>query len=140
MKGQTSFASETIMKALSFIIMTVVLVGTLVAYFQYQVVYESFNDMRQTIDFAENVMNSKCLVYEENGNFFKGVFDKNKLDKGLNTCIGTELFKTASVEIIDEKGNRWGSTNPLSKNTLEYPVLVKYPKENILASMEVSIS
>ena len=128
------------MKALSFVIMTVALVGTLVAYFQYQVVYESFNQMRQTIDFAENVMNSKCLVYEENGNFFKGVFDKSKLDKGINTCIKTELFKTTSVQIIDEKGNMWGSTNFFSKNTLEYPVLVKYPKENVLARMEVSIS
>jgi len=135
-----SDAPDAIMKALSFIIMTVALVGTLVAYFQYQVVYESFNQMRQAIDFAENVMSSKCLVYEENGNSFKGVFDKAKLDKGLNTCIKTDLFKTSSVAIVDEKGKRWSSGISISNNVIEYPVLVKYPNGYVLARMEVSIS
>jgi len=125
------------MKALSFIIMTVALVGTLVAYFEYQVIYESFNKMRQAIDFAENIMSSKCLVYEENGNFFKGVFDKSKLDKKVDTCIKTE--KGYSFGIVDEKGGRWGSESS-STDTIKYPVLVKYSKEFVLARMEVSLS
>jgi hypothetical protein len=136
MKGQISIPTSTMMKALSFIIITVTIIGTLVAFQQYQITYESREKLKQMIDYGENFLNAKCLVYEE-GTTFKHVLDKTKLDQNKN-CI--YIDKLVYVKIVDEKEGSWTfGSSVQSSEKLSFPLVIKYPNEYVAARMEVSI-
>lgn len=138
MKGQISIPAQTIKEAVGFILITVSLVLCLVSFYQYHVTYQSKTDLRQAIDYAENFISSECIAYEENGVFYKGILDKSKLDKSLNSCIQTD--KSVSVGIIDQKNKQWGSFKQSFKEKISYPVVIKYPNEFVAARMEVAIN
>lgn len=137
MKGQLSIPSDTMMDALGFIFITATLVLTLIAFTEYQISYETKPELRQVIDYAENFISSKCIVYEDNGIFYKGILDKTKLDGGIKSCIQTD--KPVFVHITDQKNGNWGQSKPISKEKIVYPVIIKYPNEFVIARMEVTI-
>jgi hypothetical protein len=89
----------------------------------------------------ENVLSSKCLVYEESGVYFKGIMDKTKLDSAKGTCI--EFTGTIYTEIIDQQGGRWSFGSAIekssAKNSLQYPLVIKYADTTVPALMEVRI-
>src|SRR5437867_3148921 len=130
MKGQMLLPSKLMISALSFVILTVTIIGTLVHFQQYQVTYQSRVDFRQNIDLLENLISSKCIAYQENGRVWRGVLDKNKLDglTSLSQCIQFSP-KSFYVEIQDEKDPLWTfGTKPPELTSFEqlfYPVVVK---------------
>src|SRR5438445_2922555 len=83
-KGQLQVPSQLMMNSISFVLITVVIVGTLIHFEQYQITYQERTNYRQAIDLAESMLSSKCLAFEENGRVWRGVLDKTKLD-GLSS-------------------------------------------------------
>lgn len=137
MKGQISLPPQTIKEALGFILITISIVMCLISFYEYHITYDAKTELRQAIDYAENFISSKCLAFEENGIFYKGILDKSKLDKGLNSCIQTD--KSFSVAIIDQKNKQWGNFKQSFKEKISYPVVIKYPNEFVAGRMEVAI-
>ncbi|MFH0710997.1 MAG: hypothetical protein V1944_00295 [Candidatus Aenigmatarchaeota archaeon] len=137
MKGQLHFGPEIIIRSLGFIFIAISLVATLFALYNYSITYEGRPELRQLIDFSENYMSSTCLVYEDHGTYYKGIFDKSKLDNDVKGCI--TFSKPVSVFIRDEKGGRWSFYNNIGGQKLSYPIVVKYPNEFVPGTMEVFI-
>ena len=136
MKGQLHFP-EIIIRSIGFIFISIALIATLFALYQYSITYEGRPELRQLIDYSENYLSSTCLTYEDHGTFYKGVFDKNKLDKNVAGCI---IFsKPVSVVIRDESGGRWSSINHVTGQKLAYPIVVKYQDKFVPGTMEVFI-
>jgi len=136
MKGQLHF-QEIIIKALGFLFIAVTLIATLFALHQYSVTYEDRPELRQLIDYSENYLSSKCLIYEDHGTFFKGVFDKNKLDRDAAGCI--PFSKPVSISIKDERGGTWSVSKITGGQKLTYPVVIKYQDQFVPGVMEVTI-
>ena len=126
------------LKAIAFLLLTMTILGCLLGVMQYQVTYESRENYRELIDLIENILNHECLVYEENGNIWRGVFDKGKLN--ANPFCQISYPKNFYVEIIDSE-NTWviGNKPLMSKleESLSYPVLIKYSNKLAVGRMEV---
>ena len=137
MKGQLHFSTEIILQAFGFILIAITLVVTLYTFFQYDISYEGRPELRQLIDFSENYLSSTCLTYEDHGTFYKGVFDKNKLDENPSGCI--TFPKSVSIFIKDEKGGTWSAVKAVGGQKLTYPILVKYQNQFVPGIMEVYI-
>ena len=142
MKGQLHFAPEIMIKALGFIFIAITLIATLFSLQQYSITYEGRPELRQLIDYSENYLSSKCITYEDHGTFFKGVFDKNKLDKNVGGCI--TFSKPVTITIKDQKGGSWSSRPAssllsLSPQKLTYPIVIKYSDQFVPGIMEVTI-
>src|SRR3989344_9516813 len=144
-KGQLLEESEILIKALVFIIVTLVFVAGLTFIVTYQITYESRPEYRNLIDFTEVLLGSNCIAYEnrDSQSLMKGILDKEKLDKFDFNCASFE--KEPFVVIQDENGGSWSfgvSRSPSSlinptKESLSYAVLIKYPDSFVPARMEV---
>jgi hypothetical protein len=122
-------------KAFGFLLIAVTLLVTLYTLQQYDITYQGRPDLRQLIDYSENYLSSTCVVYEDHGTFFKGVFDKAKLDKNAAGCI--TFSKPVSIFIKDERGGTWNVVRNVGGQKLTYPIVVKYPDQFVLGTMEV---
>ena len=87
-KGQLLEESEILIKALVFIIVTLVFVAGLTFIVTYQITYESRPEYRNLIDFTEVLLGSNCVAYEnkDSQSLMKGILDKEKLDKFDFNC------------------------------------------------------
>ena len=146
MKGQIILPSKLMISALSFVILTVTIIGTLVHFQQYQVTYQSRVEYRQNIDLLENLISSKCLTFQENGRVWRGVLDKSRLDSlssnSLASCVQFPTSKSFYVEIQDENNDKWTfGTQPsltIEFEQLFYPVVVKDSSSQLAARMVVT--
>lgn len=139
LKGQLSISTEVMLKVISFLLMTMAILGCLIGVMQYQVTFEARENARYLVDLMENLLNHECLVYKENGNTWRGVFDKNKLVSGPTCDIS--FNKNFYIEITDSENGHWviGSKGFEIEDTLSYPVLIKYPDKFVAGRMEVGI-
>jgi hypothetical protein len=137
MKGQLHFGPEIIIRALGFVLLSISLVATIFVIQQYSISYNDRPALRQLIDFSENYMSSTCLIYEDHGTFYKGVFDKAKLDKNVAGCM--TFSKLVSITIKDQRGGSWTVFNPVGGQKLTYPILVKYSDQFVPGTLEVVI-
>ncbi len=123
-KGQSQVTPEAVINLISFIIMTVVALGTMLNVMLYRVTYESRFENRQLIDSIENFIGSKCLVYEEDGEYFRGVLYEEKLDSGQHCLIlsGNIYFK------VEGGGKVWEFGTPIpdniAKSSYTFPVVI----------------
>ncbi|MEM5883117.1 MAG: hypothetical protein QXQ77_02665, partial [Candidatus Aenigmatarchaeota archaeon] len=101
LKGQVSIPPQVMLKVISFLLLTMTILGCLLGVMQYQVTFEAREDARYLIDLMENLLNHECLVYKENGNNWRGVFDKSKLDS--NPSCSISFKKNFYVEITDSE-------------------------------------
>lgn len=142
-KGQLQIPSQLMMNAISFALITVVIIGTLIHFQQYQVTYQSRTDYRQAIDLAENMLSSKCLAYvDKDGRVWRGILDNNKLGSLSSTCI--QSSRLYYLEIVDENGGHWnfGSSPDLFSSQgfeqIYYPVVIRYPDTQVAGKMVVT--
>lgn len=146
MKGQLQDPGKWVTHAITMILVVIVVLGAAAILTRTVITSKSIPEYRQLIDFSEAVLNANCLVYEENGNFLKGVFDKTKLDSNPDFCV--EFTKLFFIQIEDKNENVWFFP-PLSDfgeniynlpfmKRLSYNVVIRYPDgENVPAIMEV---
>jgi hypothetical protein len=127
------------LKVISFLLMTMTILGCLIGVMQYQVTFQSREDARSIIDLMENILNHDCLVYKEDGNTWRGVFDKAKLDS--NPSCEIPFRKNFYIEIKDSQNGNWliGRKGFEIEDILSYPVLIKYPDKFVEGRMEVGI-
>ena len=124
MKGQMQVTPESVMNLISFIIMTVVTLGTMLNVMMYRVTYESRFENRELIDSIENFLGSKCLVYEEEGEYLRGVLDESKLNAKTHCLVlsGNVYFK------VEGGGKVWsfGTIIPMSnaKSSFTFPAVI----------------
>jgi hypothetical protein len=137
MKGQIDVAPETIINALSFILVTISIIGVLLQFQQYYVTYDQRVNDRQLIDFMEVFLSSNCVAYEEGGTVFKGILDPSKLNS-YSSCI-PQINKNVYIKIEDGKGNKWGNIPQTKTSFLRYPAVVKYQDEIVPAILEVGM-
>ena len=149
-KGQMLEESEILIKAVVFIMVTLVFVGGVTFITTYQITYESRPDYRNLIDFTEVLLGSNCVAYEnkDSQSLMRGILDKEKLDKFSFDCINFE--KKPYIIIQDERGGSWsfgavkvpGSGSYIirtAKDSLSYAVLIKYPESIVSARMDVFV-
>lgn len=156
MKGQIGIPTETMIKALVFVLITIVLVGILWGVSQYQLTYDSRVSYRRIIDFMENFLDARCLAYQEDGVQWRGIFDKAHLDiyasrilSGGNE-VGSNAWNPDTFCIRYDKNyyvniksseNTWefGTEPPdgLVEEMLNYPVAIHYPDKIAEGTMEV---
>ena len=117
MKGQAHVTPETVINLLSFIILTVVTVGTLLNVALYRLTYESRFENRQLIDAIENFLGSKCLVYQEDGEYVRGVLDESNLNSGRHCLILPQnvYFKVEGDGKVWQFGTRIPEANMKTK-------------------------
>ena len=137
MKGQTHFGPEIMITAVGFVLLAVILVVIIFQFQTYSITYESRPELRQLIDYSENFMSSTCLVFEDHGTFFKGIFDKSKLDKNPAGCIN--FPEPVSISIKDEIVGSWSISKGTGNQQLTYPIVVKYPDKLVPGTLEVAI-
>jgi hypothetical protein len=144
MKGTTIHSMpDTIMDIVSIILVIVNVATILIGSTELHSSLITIGKDRQLIYFSEAVLNSKCLVYKENGIVIKGIFDKNSLDSNAQTCLKTD--EPYSIRIMDMSGGRWefGTSNVNiddykgSRNYLSYSTVVKYQDKIVPATMEI---
>ena len=132
MKGASQITPETVINLISFILLTIVSVGTMLNVMMYRVTYESRFENRQLIDSIENFLGSKCLVYEENGEYFRGVLDESNLDSGRH-CLVLDVnvyFKVEGGGKVWSFGTQIPTTNV--KTSFVFPaVIARKVGENI---------
>lgn len=126
-KGQSQVTPEAVINLISFIIMTVVALGTMLNVMLYRVTYESRFENRQLIDSIENFIGSKCLVYEEDGEYFRGVlYDEN--EKKLNAGQHCLVLSRNIYFKVEGGGKTWefGDFIPDNnvKSSFTFPVVI----------------
>ena len=128
-KGQSQVTPEAVINLISFIIMTVVTLGTMLNVMLYKATYESRFENRQLIDSMENFIGSKCLIYEEDGEYLRGVLSEQRLDEqrldARQHCLilsGNTYFK------VEGGGKVWGFGTPIpddiAKSSFSFPVVI----------------
>jgi len=144
MKGQIAIPTEFMLNILSFMLLLITILGTFLAVAQYQLTYDSRVEYRLLIDLMENLLSDKCLIYEENGNLWKGVFDESKLDSmqsASDLCVQFHKDFFLKVKDSKEEWKFWGSDPPSSlvEESLSYPIIVKHQDEFVPGYMEVKV-
>ncbi|MCX6821444.1 MAG: hypothetical protein NTW30_01565 [Candidatus Aenigmarchaeota archaeon] len=123
-KGQSQVTPEAVINLMSFIIMTVVALGTMLNVMLYRVTYESRFEDRQLIDSIENFIGSKCLVYEKDGEYLRGVLYEENLTAGQHCLILSEntYFKVEGDGKVWEFGNF--IPDDVAKSSFTFPVVI----------------
>jgi len=116
MKGQAFVLPETLIDVLQLLIFVAFFVGTFLMFTTYNMIVKSSVEERTAFDLINNVIGNRCLLYsDEGGNYYRGIFDKKKLDNG-NLCIDLGKF---SLEITDFQAQwKFGSSNYQKKYSL----------------------
>jgi hypothetical protein len=87
--------------------------------------YASRFEDRKLIDSLENFLGSRCLVYEENGEYVRGVLDSEKLTN--NHCL---ILKNNVHFIVSDEENKWEFGTPIVGMSIKaqfvFPAVVAY--------------
>lgn len=98
MKGQAYIISDTMIDILKNIITIATILGIFLLFSIYHVKINEVIDERMTFDAVNSIIGDKCLIYEdESGNFYRSIFDDEKLNQG-NICLNSNEFE---IEISD---------------------------------------
>jgi|GEM_PF-5904221 len=98
MKGQAFIISETMLDILKNFLTIAFFIGLFLLFTTYNITVKSSIEKRKAFDLMNSLLGDKCIIYEdEGGNFYRAIFDKDKLDKG-DICLDLGNF---GVEISD---------------------------------------
>ncbi|MEM5829273.1 MAG: hypothetical protein QW040_00505 [Candidatus Aenigmatarchaeota archaeon] len=116
MKGQAFIIPEEMIDILKNLLTIAFLLGLFLLFTVYNIKIKDTIDNRIIFDGINSIMGNKCLIYEdEAGNFYRGIFDEKKLNRG-DLCFDSNYFE---VEITDFKTIwRLGSSKNRVKITL----------------------
>lgn len=120
MKGQAYVIPETLVDILQLLIFVAFFIGTFLLFTTYNMIVHSSIEERNAFDTANIIIGNRCLAYEdENGNFYRGIFDKRKLNSG-DLCLSLGEF---SIEITDFQSEwKFGSSRMKKKYSL--PIVI----------------
>jgi hypothetical protein len=145
-KGQIAKPVKMMLQLLSMVLLIMTIVGTIMLMHTYIMTWEERTDVRNLIDFGENVLSAPCLVYEQNGNMIKGILDKEKLDmaqgQDISDCISISE-KSVAIDIVDWEGHVWTfcagtECEVCDIYSLTYPATVWADGSILTASLKVS--
>ncbi|MEM5855243.1 MAG: hypothetical protein QW472_02900 [Candidatus Aenigmatarchaeota archaeon] len=98
MKGQAFIIPENMIDILKNLLTIAFLVGLFLLFTVYNIKIKDTTDSRMIFDGINSIIGNKCLIYEdENGNFYRSIFDKKKLNQG-DLCLNSNEFE---IEITD---------------------------------------
>jgi len=127
MKAQVQIPTKISLKAISMILITMMVLQTLVLIHQYVVTQEERKELRLLIDAGENLLSDECWTEDR-----KGVFIKERLDSP--PCTHLE-FK---VTVETEEGESWEYGSSQGKNiALLFPCVVDDGEKKIACRMVV---
>lgn len=120
MKGQATILSEKMIDILKNIITIAVLLGIFLLFASYNIKIRETIEERLTFDAINSILGNKCLVYEdEEGNFYRNIFDEKKLSQG-NICLNSNEFE---IEITDFE-TVWKLGTSQHKTSFTLPVTI----------------
>jgi len=132
MKGQAYILPETLIDILQLLTFVALFIGTFLIFTNYNVTIKSSIEDREAFDFMNVVLGDRCILFEKYGNFYRGVFDAEKLKNG-KLCIVQNKF---SLMIEDAKGNSFSFGD--CKNERYYlPIVIKDGESYNLGRMVV---
>ncbi len=120
MKGQAYVLPETLIDVIQLITFIALFVGTFLIFTTYNLVFKNTIEEREVSDLINIILGDRCLLANEDGNYFRGIFDAEKLKKGA-PCVSLGKY---SIIFEDIEGNVFslGSCNSI-KHSL--PVVIK---------------
>lgn len=132
MKGQAYILPETLIDILQLITFVALFVGTFLIFTTYNVVIKSSFEDREAFTLVDVTLGDRCLLFEKDGNFFKGVFDINKLREG-RTCVNLDGF---SFKFDDVRGNSFAFGKCKSEK-YSVPVSIKIGENFVIGKMVI---
>jgi hypothetical protein len=132
MKGQAYVLPETLIDILQLLTFVALFVGTFLIFTNYNVTIKSSLEDREAFDFINVISGDKCLLFEKDGNFFRGIFEVEKLKNG-RLCVRQNKF---SIKIEDLNGDAF-SFGDCKNEKYSIPVVVKDGENYILGKMVV---
>lgn len=134
MKGQAFVIPETMIDILKNLIVIGFFLGLFLTFAVYNIRINDVVNKRIAFDIVNVMIGNKCLIYEDDGgNFYRSIFDKEKLDRG-DICLDLKNFE---VEITDfEKTWNFGSSQ--RKDKFVVPVTIHEGGEFKFGRMVVS--
>jgi len=132
MKGQAYVLPETLIDILQLLTFVALFIGTFLIFTNYNITIKSSFEDREAFDYINVVLGDRCLLFEKDGNFFRGVFDLEKL-KNEKICVQQEGF---SLKIDDLKGNTF-LFGECKNEKYSLPVTIKEGENYIIGKMVV---
>ena len=131
-KGQAYILPETLIDILQLLTFVALFVGTFLIFTTYNVTIKTSLEDREAFDFMNVVLGDKCILFEKDGNYFRGVYDVEKLRNG-KICVPTGKF---SVKIEDLDGDIY-LFGACKNEKYSFPITVKKDKNYILGRMVI---
>jgi len=132
MKGQAYILPETLIDVLQLITFVALFIGTFLIFTTYNVVIKSSIEDREAFEMIDVILGDRCLIFERDGNFFKGIFDVNKLAKKIS-CVELGKF---SFKVEDLRGNSF-VFGECSKEMYSVPITIKEGENLVLGKMVI---
>lgn len=124
MKGQVWIISENMIDILKNIIVIAVLLGLFLLFAIYNIKINETTEERKIFDAVNSIIGNKCLISEdESGNFYRSIFDEEKLNQD-NVCLNSNEFE---IEVSDFE-NTWRLGSSQHKKSFTLPITI-YSKE-----------
>jgi hypothetical protein len=132
MKGQAYVLPETLIDILQLLTFVALFIGTFLIFTNYNITIKTSIEDREAFDFVNVVIGDRCLLLEKDGNYFRYIFDAEKLKSG-KLCIKLDKF---SLKIDDSKGNVYffGSCK---NEKYDFPITIKDRENYILGKMVI---
>ena len=132
MKGQAYVLPETLIDVIQLITFIALFVGTFLIFTTYNITFKHTVKEREVSDLINVILGDRCVLARENGNYFRGIFDGEKLKEG-NFCVNLGMY---SLRFEDIEGNvfNFGSCSS-AKHSI--PVVIKNNNRFNLAKMVV---
>ena len=132
MKGQAYVIPETLIDILQLLSFVALFIGTFLIFTNYNITVKSSLEDRETFDFMNVILGDRCILFEREGNFYRGIFDAEKL-KSSNLCIEHNKF-SLKIESIDGKIFSFGDCK---KERYYLPITIKDGEKFVLGKMVV---
>ena len=132
MKGQAYILPETLIDILQLLSFVALFIGTFLIFTNYNMTIKTSIEDREAFDFMNVIFGDKCILFENDGNFYRGIFDAEKLKNG-ELCVLQEKF---SLKIEDQMGNSF-SFGSCNNEKYHIPVVIKDKESYILGRMVV---
>lgn len=119
MKGQAYIISENMIDILKNLITIAILLGLFLLFASYNVKINETVEERMVFDAINSIIGNKCLIYGEDENFYRSIFDEKKLSEG-NICLNLNEFE---VELTDFE-RTWKLGTSQHKTSFTLPITI----------------